>query len=212
MRIRRDEVMIVNGKLKQIGVSFNADKRWRYKAVFECDCGNRVVAFVSNVKSGATSSCGCVRIAVLEHQTYRITHGMSNSSEYKIWYGIKDRCLNVENKNYRDYGGRGVTVCERWRNSFEAFFADMGPRPTRSHSIDRFPDNNGNYEPGNCRWATQTEQQRNRRSNKRLEIDGHKKCIVEWAEESGVPADRIRQRLKSGWSPDRAVKTNVSKR
>lgn len=211
MRIRRDEVMVVNNRLTQVGFSFNTDKRWRRKAVFECDCGERVVASISNVKNGSTSSCGCVRKEVLKHQNHRTTHGMSDSSEYKIWSGIKDRCLNVENKDYEKYGGRGISICDRWRNSFECFIADMGNRPTKQHSIDR-KDNNKGYGPVNCHWATEKEQQRNRRSNRILTLDGESKCISEWAEEYGISAQRIGQRLKSGWSPDRAVRAEIQKR
>jgi hypothetical protein len=91
------------------------------------------------------------------------THRLSNTPEYNSWVGMKGRCLNEHGPDFRLYGGRGIAVCERWRDSFEAFYTDMGPRPSPMHSIDRFPNNDGHYEPGNCRWATPREQRLNQR-------------------------------------------------
>ena len=110
---------------------------------------------------------------------------------------------------YANYGGRGITVCDRWLNSFENFLADMGECP-EGLSIDRFPDNDGNYEPRNCRWATAKEQQRNRRNNSILTIGFRTQCISAWSEESGIASKTISQRiLKLGWSPEDAVFTPV---
>lgn len=96
-------------------------------------------------------------------------HGLSGDPAYRIWCLMRQRCRDPNRKNWADYGGRGIRVCDRWENSFENFLADVGPRPSRAHQIDRYPNKDGDYEPGNCRWATRTEQQRNKRPQKRAE-------------------------------------------
>lgn len=132
-------------------------------------------------------------------------HGLCNSAEYQSWAGAKKRCFNKNCKSYGRYGGRGITMDSRWKDDFLAFYSDMGPRPSPKHSIDRFPDNNGNYEPGNCRWATPNQQGRNRRSSRMVELAGERMSLIEACERLDLDYDRVNDRLLSGWSFDEAI-------
>lgn len=125
-----------------------------------CDCGNGATVRIDRLRDGVTRSCGCLARSIPTPIT--TTHGMTYSLEFRSWQSMKDRCSNPNGKSWKYYGGRGIRVCERWINSFEDFYADMGPRPSLEYSIDRI-DVNGNYEPGNCRWATKAQQIANRR-------------------------------------------------
>lgn len=126
----------------------------------------------------------------------------SATPEYWSWASMRGRCLNPKNPAYRNYGGRGITICDRWQR-FEHFLADMGPRPSRAHSIDRI-DNNGSYEPGNCRWATADVQSNNRRSNRRITINGETKGVSQWARHLGIGASTANMRLRRKGSLDLA--------
>ncbi len=118
-----------------------------------CVCGKTIVAASYDLRRGHTTSCGCIK---------GLVHGLSYSLEYPIWQAMKDRCYNKNNSRYKDYGARGITVCDRWRDSFEAFYEDMGKRPNSELSLDRI-DNDKGYSPDNCRWATHSQQQLNKR-------------------------------------------------
>lgn len=135
--------------------------------------------------------------------------GNNPTVEYATWAGVKARCLNPNRPGYKDYGGRGIRICERWKNSYLAFLEDMGRKPSTKHSLDRI-DNNGNYEPGNCRWATDVEQRTNkRRMNTRyITFNGERKTLTEWSIKTGIKLTTLITRLDSyGWAVDRALTT-----
>lgn len=175
-----------------------------------CDCGSEIVVMGSNLVQDNTKSCGCFKIdgfaaRVLRHGHRRRTEKIM--PEYVAWTAMKQRCGTSTRLDFKHYGGRGIRVCDRWLNNFGAFLADMGLRPSSHHSIDRI-DNDGNYEPGNCRWATRSEQTRNTRSNIFLRCRDEWRTIAEWAEIGGVSHNLVRVRvLRRDWDVERAIST-----
>lgn len=170
-----------------------------------CDCGKTVILVGGYFKYAGTRSCGCLHSEVASRAAS--THRQSKCSEYRIWSGIVQRCTNIKNQAYSDYGGRGIKVCERWR-VFENFIADMGPRPSPEYSIDRI-DNNGDYEPSNCQWSTQLQQMGNTRNSRLLTLNGTTLCVAEWERTLGFPKGIIHNRLRYGWNNERALTENV---
>lgn len=176
----------------------------------ECECGATSRFDKSNVTRGNSTRCKeCARESRSEsHKTHGASLAKNTDKQtrkaYVTWRGIKARCLNGNDKRFSDYGGRGITICNRWLDSFEAFFADMGPPPTLAHSIDRI-DNNQGYSKDNCKWSTPTEQGRNKRNNHLLTVSGATKAISAWSEESGTMAATIIRRVSAGWSDEHAV-------
>lgn len=170
-----------------------------------CDCGRECVCESSNLLTGNSKSCGCFKRA-----TRNQTHGMTGTRLYVIWVCMNGRCSNPKNLAYDDYGGRGITVCDEWRESFDAF-RDWAIAHGYSDTltIDRFPNPNGNYEPGNCRWANMTQQARNRRNTRYVNYQGARCALAELAEQFGIRVSTLAHRLGKGWDLDVALTTPV---
>ncbi len=168
-----------------------------------CDCGTACVCYSGNLKSGRTVSCGCYRLEQVKAAS--TTHGLSRTREHRIWTGIKTRCLNAKCRAYPNYGGRGITICDRWRESFSAFLADMGAS-TQGTSIDRI-DNDRGYEPGNCRWASASDQAHNSRQAVHLTAWGETKALAEWSRDRrcGCTKSTLGRRVRLGVSPELAI-------
>lgn len=183
--------------------------RYAGKKLWECrcDCGTVRNVLGASLRSEVSTSCGCLR---MDHmRTATVTHGMYRESIYKRWVQMIQRCHNPNCDAFESYGGRGITVCERWRNSFENFFADVGQPPSPRHSLDRFPNNDGNYEPGNVRWATPREQLLNRRNNRRFEVRGESLTLSELCDKYGQNEATAEKRLRLGWNIKDALFTKV---
>lgn len=181
------------------GIKHNNHKSSKCK----CACGE--IRNIRNEKliKGSSQSCGCLRNDNLT------THGATkrstrkDSHEYWIWNTVVQRCTNPNVANWMDYGGRGITVCDRWLK-YENFITDMGKRPTQKHSIERI-DNDAGYSPGNCRWATRPEQAKNKRNNHVIELFGRSQHLAEWAREYGISHTLILSRLRAGWTEEDSV-------
>lgn len=170
-----------------------------------CDCGTEEIKHYANITSGASKSCGCLNkeLMATKFRTHGHTAGTKDGCgdrAYRTWASIKRRCSLEGQENYERYGGRGISVCERWKDSFEAFLEDMG-EPPDGMTIDRFPDTNGNYEPGNCRWATIEEQANNKRTSRLIEYLDRTQTMAQWCRELGLDYGMVRSRLDDyGWS------------
>ncbi len=171
----------------------------------KCECGT--VRYFSGPKLRSNKSCGC---QVRRIPPKFIVHGYTGTPIYKTWQSMMSRCACHTSQSYYLYGGRGIAVCERWRK-FENFLADMGECPL-GKSLDRYPDNNGNYEPDNCRWATNAEQSDNRRITKMLTFNGITKSQASWARDSGIDLYILAGRIRLGWSMERALTYPVRNR
>lgn len=172
--------------------------------ICRCDCGTEHTVKLTHLRSGSTQSCGCLRKewSATSHLRHGCARNGKRAPEYRAWEALRHRCLVPTDRQFHNYGGRGITVCDRWRDSFEAFLEDMGPRPSPKHSIDRWPDKNGNYEPGNCRWATSKQQLNNTRQNVLLTLNGRTQNLQQWADELGVTHSFLCNRKAAGWSDE----------
>lgn len=185
------------GKLTVMSFA-DMDRERRSLWVCKCECGNIHVVKSNSLKTNHTKSCGCAN-----HRNYR--HGMKNTPLYQAWKGMKTRCQNPNNPKYKDYGGRGIKVCDKWQ-IFQGFLEDMGPTHKPGLSIDRI-DNDGNYEPGNCRWATRIEQQSNTRKNRFITYKGKTRTIAQWSRELNIKYQVLYSRLTlSDWPPEKAFR------
>jgi hypothetical protein len=193
---------VANGK--------GGNARW----LCRCNCGNEREILAGHLKSGDSRSCGCLQRELVSLRLFRHGHrrirkdGRGQSTTYLSWNAMRERCYNRNYHAYARYGGRGISVCDRWLGSFEDFLADMGERPP-GKTIDR-RDNDGNYEPENCFWATKAEQARNKRSNRWITFQGEARCLAEWAELFNVRYNTLRMRLSRGWTLQCALTTPVS--
>ena len=193
----KDETGNVYGRLTVVEFAGVHDGiRWSC----HCECGNTTIVSGRSLRNGRTKSCGC---------KHKSVQGLSTSPEYRIWYDLKRRCYDTKKKDYKYYGARGITVCKRWRDSFLAFYEDMGAKPFPKATIERI-DNDGNYEPGNCRWATQQEQTQNSRNVRLLTYNGETMGLAAWARKLGIDRCTLRLRLDKGWPLDEVFSSDTS--
>lgn len=190
--------------LERAGTDGSGNATW----LCQCECGNTTIVPGRTLRNGESKSCGCLHNEVRKVAGKKNKkHGMKHTRIYSHWCAMKSRCYNPHNNRYATYGARGITVCDEWRDSFEAFrdwAQESGYRDDLT--IDRI-DPNGPYSPENCRWATQKEQQNNRRNTKRLTFNGKTKTISEWAEETGLSRKIISGRLYRGWTVEKTLGT-----
>ena len=185
------------GRLTAVKIT-GKNKQGHYVWLCKCECGNEKEISGTCLRRGATKSCGCLQKEMSaktnrkskKYQMYKI----SQKTEYSSWSHMKNRCLNKNDNKYKSWGGRGITVCDRWLK-FENFYKDMGKKPFNKYSIDRI-NNDGNYELQNCRWATRKEQMRNRRNNKIITYQGKTLCLVEWAERLNIDYSILKGKLR----------------
>jgi hypothetical protein len=173
--------------------------------VCRCSCGRYTDVVTPSLRNGNTRSCGCLHRDEMSVRFHKHGERIQRTDEYEIWSGMIKRCENPNTAKYHLYGGRGVKVCARWRRSFANFLIDMGRRPSKRHSLDRFPANDGDYCPENCRWATPTEQARNTRRNRMLTYRGRRLCLAAWAERAGIAYSVLYDRVARGWTAAEAI-------
>lgn len=171
-----------------------ADGEAQYSWLCRCDCGNEKTVSAAHLTRGASSSCGCLRAERLSRISRRHGHAAAKSPEWRSWHCMRSRCEQPGDASFQNYGARGIKVCSRWR-TFESFLADMGPKPTPAHTIERL-DSTRDYEPGNCRWATPKEQARNRNTNVWIEHGGERLILADWARRLGMTRTALGNRLR----------------
>lgn len=188
---------------KKIGrwtfIKFHGYSRW----LVRCECGKEKILYASNIKRGDSVSCGCYRA----ENPHNKTHGLSKTGVYLVWRNMLNRCYNKNVDSFKSHGARGIRVCDSWKNSFENFYKDIGHAYKHGLSLDRI-NNDGDYEPGNCRWANNEIQMNNKRTTHFFEIDGKKMTIKQWADEIGMNRNTLANRIYAlGWSMEKAINT-----
>ena len=193
------------GRLVAIEKSSNIHKKTAWKCL--CDCGNIVYVSTSNLTCGKIRSCGCIRReAIIKQNT---THNQRHTPLYEVWKSIRQRCYNSKCSAYKNYGARGITVCEEWKQSFQAFYNWAIENGYETGLCIERIDNDGNYCPENCKWATRKEQMRNTRRNRFIEYNGETKTLSEWCEILSLPYATINGRIHKGYSPQKAFETPI---
>jgi len=190
------------GRWQIVSLYSHGSKHRAERWICRCECGTERDVSVQSLLNGTSVSCGCLRIDLLIQRI--TTHDQTDSPEWFAWQHIIQRCTNPNDPTWKNYGGRGISICPEWRNDFSAFLAHVGKRPTAKYSIDRI-DNDGNYEPGNVRWATIHEQATNTRRNRRIELHGQTKTITQWAKQLGVNYQAIQYQLAVGTFPSGSI-------
>lgn len=189
------------GKLTVSGFHGRVKKRTYWECI--CDCGSKCLAMSSKLKDGLKTHCGCVK-----RVPHNKSHGRSRTPMHNVWWGMIERCESPYNKNYSNYGGRGIRVCDRWlgKEGFINFLKDMGERPSDKYSIERI-DNNGNYEPSNCKWDVLEVQANNKRTSRFISFNGKTQTLAQWSKEKKFPPALLTKRLKRGWTIEKALNT-----
>ena len=178
-----------------------------------CDCGRRMKVRTAALHNGNTKSCGCLALETSKavNTAHGHTAGRKVTPTFKSWLSMLARCYDEKNISYPHYGAKGIKVCERWRTSFEHFLADLGERPSRKYSLER-NDSSKDYVPGNCRWATRVEQNRNRSSNVWIKVGVERLLLADWAKRLGTGESTIINRIKRGWTEKEAVTIPVQRK
>lgn len=201
------EWVVIGKCVKTLHTSKNGNVTYKYTVKCRCKCGKIQHNQLRTLR--ANMSKMCKRCANLGKVRF-FSHLLSKSKEFRAWDNMLSRCHNKNHTSYHNYGGRGISVCNRWRGSFENFLSDVGKAPTANHSLDRFPNQSGNYEPGNCRWATIHQQANNRRTNILVTINGETKTRGEWACIYKIKQKTVSSRINdSGWDIIKAITTPV---
>lgn len=201
-----------SGMLEVIGISEKLPNEKKYRLVCKCDCGNTSLQFPYQIKGQKVKSCGCVKsklvVETRKHiKGHKTEDNRSKHPLYGTWFLMISRCENIKNKRYSEWGGRGIKVCDEWHDfwNFVKWSDSVGGRP-KGYTIDRI-DNNGNYEPSNCRWASRSQQQNNTSANVKITYNDETKTIAEWSKITGIKHQTLLGRYNSGWSADKIIET-----